>query len=236
MFIEYLCNSTIHKTSYFYFLIFFFFLSQNLFAQVDQSLIEEETKVERLEEGEQLEEDFIFDERNIIESYEDGAIATENSESDNVSEELLLPLGFLNLKIGTSRAEVNTMLIESPWFFYAGEPEVSFRSPDQEFVFDVPGLGFIDRALFQFKDFILVSIDMYFDETLIDYYSLHTTFTRKYGPPTEVHPRLMAWENSQIIIRVLKEGRVQYIGKDAADVIPENLDAQTSVERFLDIF
>ena len=41
------------------------------------------------------------------------------------------------------------------------------------------------------------------DESLIDYFTLYTTFSEKYGPPNDLSPERAVWENG--LVRVSLE-------------------------------
>lgn len=173
-------------------------------------------------------------EASSVEEYENENFLVEDPPIEQVVADRVLPIGFLELQLGSGKDFINQALIESDYFLYNGEPEISFRSPDQEYVFDAAGRAFIDRALFQFENELLKGIDIYFNKSKIDYYSLHTTFTTKYGDPDLVHPRFMVWENARVLIRISKEIRIQYIQK--SDVVLPQEKQTSTVERFLDLF
>ncbi len=172
---------------------------------------------------------------SVIEPFEDGSLLSEEPLPSLNPITRFLPETYLGLQLGLTEAEIDQLLLTNDYFFYTGEPQVSFRAPDQEYVFDVVGRGYVDRALFQFKDMVLVSMDFYFNQTEIDYYSLHTTFSTKYGDPDIVHPQYMIWENENVRIRIGKEIRIQYIQKDNTPP-PSNEEETLRVERFLNLF
>ena len=104
------------------------------------------------------------------------------------------PDGFAEFQLGLPIEEVKLRLRESELFRYRGDADVSFLPAiaDQTLI-DVEGDDIITRGLFQFHQMALYIIILQLDIEQIDYYSLYTTLTERYGEPYDLDPQRAMW-------------------------------------------
>lgn len=123
------------------------------------------------------------------------AVAPAVKESDTAGKESdSAPWGFGELHLGMSAAEVKTVLSQSKDFSYRHFTESMLPYTELP-VFECKGSRFIDRAVFQFYEEKLYSMTVFFDRRKLDYYTLFTTLTQRYGAHSELNPRRVVWES-----------------------------------------
>ena len=143
-----------------------------------------------------------------------------------------LPRGFEELRLGLSRSELTAVLTRHGGFYYRGDPDVSLLERENLTLMEVEGIGFFDSAQFQFtSDDRLFVIVLVLNDALIDYFSLYTTFSSKYGEPADLSPRHAVWENETVRISLERPLVLRYIDRAAfADLLKEG-EALESYER-----
>ncbi|MBN1696017.1 MAG: hypothetical protein JW881_00765 [Spirochaetales bacterium] len=121
------------------------------------------------------------------------------------------PSGFRGITLGMHIDEVKTLLFEDPYFDYRGDPDVTFLPVTEERLIECGGNSFVKRAYFQFNNEKLYIIIIVLDTEKLDYYTLYTTLTGKYGESTLLDPSHVVWHFSDVRLSLEKPLSVKYI-------------------------
>ncbi len=152
--------------------------------------------------------------------------------AQETSDGTALPFGFENLNLGMSLEEVKEILKGHDSFYYQGDPDVSLLERENRTLLEVEGLNFFASAQFQFSPedelFVIVLV---MDPRRIDYYSLYTTLTEKYGNPEDVSPQRSFWEDKRMRLSLERPVTLRYIYSEVFDRLAEEGEALTSYEK-----
>lgn len=122
-----------------------------------------------------------------------------------------LPRGFRDLRLGLSLEETREILMAEPYFLFRGEPDVSLLARPNESLIDSRGAGYIERGIFQFHDRILYSITLVFDSEMMDFSTVFSTLTEKYGPFLSLDPAVVRWEDEEVRLSLEKPCTLKYL-------------------------
>lgn len=152
-----------------------------------------------------------------------------------------LPRGFQEYRLGMSLQEVKEALRRDANFRYRGDPDVTFLLRPNTNLIDVEGGFFIRRGFFQFREERLVILTLELHPQRLDYFSLFTTLSKKYGEPTRLDPSGAFWENEEVLLSLEKPLTVKYQDRQMMEELrqaartEQTLQALTR-ERFMDQF
>jgi hypothetical protein len=121
------------------------------------------------------------------------------------------PQGFRSIELGMELEQVKQLLIEDPLFDYRGDPDISFLPLPPQTLIETSGSSFIRRAYFQFDQDLLYIIILSMDPDRLDYYTLYSTLSRKYGQPTRLDPTEAVWQFEQVRLSLERPLNVKYI-------------------------
>lgn len=152
-----------------------------------------------------------------------------------------LPDGFRRMRFGMSMREVKAELEKDGYFDYSGDPDVSIAERPDSSTIDTGGFFYISRGFFQFHEDNLYIIILKLDTDEIDYYTLYTTLTAKYGTPGSLNPQEAVWESETVRMSLERPLAVKYIDRTVFEEIQtEELDLRSmrsvTRERFLEQF
>jgi len=143
-----------------------------------------------------------------------------------------LPTGFEELTLGLSLEELKEALKGSGYFYYRGDPDVSLLERENRTLVEAEGAGYVASGEFQFtEDERLFVIALHMDPELIDYFSLYTTLSEKYGEPDDLSPERAIWENGEVRISLERPVSVRYIDQGSFSNLVEDREALKSYER-----
>ncbi|ORC36567.1 hypothetical protein B4O97_05740 [Marispirochaeta aestuarii] len=143
-----------------------------------------------------------------------------------------LPRGFDTLELGMSMADIKNELLSSDDFLYRGDPDVSLLERENLSLMEVEGFGFFASAQFQFsQDDRLYAMLLVMDPENIDYYSVYSTLTEKYGNPADLSPQRAYWENENVRISLERPVMLRYIDRALFDAIRQEGETLESYER-----
>lgn len=148
---------------------------------------------------------------------------TENPQEqteESVSEETYAPLprGYRGITLGMNLDTTKSTLISHPEFGYHGDRDVSLLPGENRVLIETDaesghGSNFLRESYFQFYEDFLYVITINVNKERMDYYSMFTTLTEKYGPPSELNPNMSKWENDTTIVYLEKPLTLKYIDK-----------------------
>jgi hypothetical protein len=177
------------------------------------------------------------------ESSDDEAARDETARDETAKDEAFedLPRGFRNIRLGMSLDEVKEELQRDSYFVYRGEPDVSMLARPDSALIEVTGFLYIDRAFFQFDEERLFTLIIRLNRDELDYYSLYTQLTGKYGDPRSLDPEQVIWENDSVRLSLERPLSVKYIDMETFNRIRESAETEESFkaasrQEFLDMF
>ncbi len=136
-----------------------------------------------------------------------------------------LSKGYDQLVLGLAYQTAYDALRNNPALDYRGTPDVSMSPGREEKIIETRGGSFINRGVFQFRNDKLFSIILEMNPLQLDYYSLFTNFSRKYGDPLSLDPQSALWEDATVRIILEKPCTVKYIDKP----VLESLQKQATI-------
>jgi hypothetical protein len=123
------------------------------------------------------------------------------------------PRGFRGIELGMHIDKVKKLLLDDPYFNYRGDPDVSFLPESQNSLIECRGNAFIERAYFQFNEEKLFTIIIELNQEKLDYYTMFTTLTGKYGNSTSLDPTEAVWIFSDVRMSLEKPLTIKYIDR-----------------------
>lgn len=130
-----------------------------------------------------------------------------------------LPRGYMNIQLGMNSEQTKSELKRNSAFGYKGERDVSL-TPDQNTViiqtdtYKKLGSDFLTQCYFQFHDDILYSITINVNTEKMDYYSVFTTLTEKYGEPDFLNPQQTKWQDEKTTLILEKPLTLKYLDNE----------------------
>ncbi len=128
--------------------------------------------------------------------------------------DIIPPQGFQNIQLGDSVDTVKETLKKSIYFYYRGDPDVSFLPKTEQILIEVSGRIYIRRGYFQFLNGKLSVIIIELDRRDIDYYTMYSALVKKYGEPTSVSPNEAVWRFENVRLSLEKPLSVKYMVMD----------------------
>lgn len=157
-----------------------------------------------------------------------------------------LPTGYQGIVLGLSLDETKSLLLQNTDFGYKGDRDVSLTPYDNQVLIETDtensfGSVFLTQCWFQFYNDKLYTITININKNKMDYYSMFTTLTKKYGNPTTLDPSKALWEDDKVILILEKPLSLKYIDKVTYQEIQNYSNIQKSGEEqlrqmFLDEF
>ena len=155
-----------------------------------------------------------------------------------------LPHGYKNIMLGMTLEETKENLVKDPDFGYHGDRDVSLIPGSSKTLIETDaekGLGsnFLTRCWFQFSFNELYIITININQNKMDYYSVFTTLTKKYGEPTTFSPQAATWKDDDVTMSLEKPLTLKYIDNKRFDETQNYSNVQASPtevprEMFLD--
>jgi len=155
-----------------------------------------------------------------------------------------LPHGYKNISLGMSLQETKENLVKNSEFGYHGDRDVSLVPGTSKVLIETDAIAghsysFLTRCWFQFFDDELFIITLNIDTEKMDYYSVFTKLSEKYGNPTEFNPKSATWKNDEVTMILEKPLSLKYIDNSIFDKTQNYSNIQKSPteitkEMFLD--
>ena len=137
--------------------------------------------------------------------------------------------------------QVKKALSADPLFGYRGEPDVSMLPQTRQYLIECAGSSYVRRAYFQFADRRLLTMILVLDPERLDYFSLYSALSAKYGQPGSLSPQEAVWESDAVRLSLERPLTVKYLDAKtfasltAASTAPTDLD-RLSREKFIEQF
>jgi hypothetical protein len=131
------------------------------------------------------------------------------------------PQGFRGIELGMGLEQVKQLLAADPLFDYRGDPDISFLPLPPQTLIETSGSSFIKRAYFQFDREKLFIMILSMDPDRLDYYTLYSTLSHKYGEPTSLDPTEAVWEFEQLRLSLERPLNVKYIDSAVFEALKE---------------
>ncbi len=141
------------------------------------------------------------------------------------------PTAFRGLSLGMGLEEVKNALKADALFRYRGDPDVSFLPQTNQYLIECEGASFIRRAYFQFSDSRLFIMILVLDDQGLDHYSLFSTLSAKYGPPTSLSPQEEVWQSDAVRFSLERPLTVKYVDSRTFAAILSKGTAQKDLEQ-----
>jgi len=140
-----------------------------------------------------------------------------------------LPRGFAGIDLGTPSEQVKQDLLQNPYFLYRGEPDVSLVPPERTPFIDSAGAGFVRRGMFQFHNDGLYTIILNLNDSIIDFYTMYTTMTDRYGEPRRLDPSHVVWEDEYTRISLERPLTVKYLDIESFESLRQSGEIEQSL-------
>lgn len=165
--------------------------------------------------------------------------------SFNLFAEESLPFGYKNIELGLTLDATKTELLKNPEFGYRGDRDVSLIPGDYRVLIETDAsrkkASYFTQCWFQFYREQLYTITLNINPQKMDYYSMFTTLTKKYGDPATLDPQKAVWKNEDITMILEKPLSIKYIDNQITDELANYSTIEKSAEEisrqnFLDEF
>jgi hypothetical protein len=137
------------------------------------------------------------------------------------------PRSFRGFSLGMNLDALKDALQKDELFSFRGDSDVSFLPQSEQNLVESAGTSFIKHASFQLRSGAVFVMTLNLNTQLVDYYSVFTSFTEKYGNPREMDPKQAIWESEDIRVSIERPLTVKYIDKR---VFNELLDQSKALE------
>lgn len=130
-----------------------------------------------------------------------------------------IPHGYRGVLLGMSFDEVKEELLEDSTFGYHGDRDVSLVPGGNKVLIETDtetgyGSTFLKRCWFQFFDDELYIITININPDKMDYYSIFTKLSEKYGKPDSFNPKSATWKYDNFSMSLEKPLTLKYIDHD----------------------
>lgn len=144
-----------------------------------------------------------------------------------------LPSGFRSIHLGMQVDNVKNELLADPYFRYRGDPDVSLLPEPEQVLIRCSGNSYIKYGYFQFYKGKLFSIILEINRDKMDYYSVYTALTNKYGDPDSLSPQEAVWESINVRLSLEKPLTVKYLDEITFKNLKKKGKSKEKIENIL---
>ncbi len=142
-----------------------------------------------------------------------------------------LPSSYRGVSLGMTLDEVKDALLADSIFGYRGDRDVSFIPGGDRQLIETAGVSFIRNAWFQFYDGKLYNMSFALDTSRLDYFSLFSSLSEKYGEPQELNPAAAVWLSNSVRLSLERPLTVKYIDSAVfASILETEYDSRANEE------
>jgi hypothetical protein len=127
--------------------------------------------------------------------------------------------GYDKLVLGMAYQAAYDTLVGNPALDYRGKPDVSMSPGREEKIIESRGGRYIQRGVFQFREEKLFTIILEMNPLQLDYFTLFTSFSQRYGDPKSLDPNQAIWEDASVRLILEKPCTVKYLDRPVIDAI-----------------
>jgi hypothetical protein len=154
---------------------------------------------------------------------EPAAVSGDSSEAAGIS------ASFREFSLGMDLDALKSSLHKDGLFNFREDRDVSFLPNRDQSLIETTGFSFIRRVFFQLRDGKLFIMAFNLDTSLVDHYSVYTSFVKKYGEPGSLNPKEAIWESDAVRVAIERPLTVKYIDKQVFnEVIAESETAESA--------
>lgn len=143
-----------------------------------------------------------------------------------------LPRGFGDVVLGLSVDDAKNALLAEPLFGYRGDRDVSLLPGENRTLISTAGRFFFGDCWFQFDNDFLYIITINLNREQIDYFSIFSTLSQKYGDPDSITPQKAEWKNDSVIMSLEKPLTLKYTDRTVFDALQDSSNVQLSAEEY----
>ncbi|QEN03245.1 hypothetical protein EW093_00505 [Thiospirochaeta perfilievii] len=110
---------------------------------------------------------------------------------------------------------------------------MSMLLTDNRSIIESKGSVYIDNGYFQFYKDVLYTITLILDTKKIDYHTIYTTFTDKYGKHTSLNPKVVTWQDDRVKITLEKPLTIKYVSLVEFNEILESDTTEKAIQERL---
>ena len=156
---------------------------------------------------------------------------------DAPEEEPSLPRGFHGVEIGLDLSELKAALSAHPYLSFRGDPDVSLLAREEELLVQSEGLGFVLRGICQLYNQRVYLVSFQLDSQRIDYFTMYSTLTAKYGDPDLLSPDEAVWENAELRLSLERPLTIKYLDREVfAQIIESSKREESLMEMEREVF
>ena len=127
-----------------------------------------------------------------------------------------LPQGYKDILLGMNLEETKDALTKDPDFGYHGDRDVSLLPGGNRELIETDastgyGSAFLEHCYFQFFMDELYIITININPQRMDYYSIFTKLSEKYGKPVSFDPNSATWKNENVTMSLERPLTIKYI-------------------------
>lgn len=143
--------------------------------------------------------------------------------------------GYGGVALGMSISETKEALLKNTDFGYRGDRDVSLSPGQNQTIIETDAthfgdLSYLTQCWFQFYNDKLYAITININTNKIDYYTLFSTLSKKYGNPDSLNPTKATWKNESITMSLEKPLSVKYIDNSISNEISKHANIQKAGE------
>lgn len=136
--------------------------------------------------------------------------------------------GYDTIKLGMAYQASYDALMASSSLDYRGTPDVSMSPGREEKIIETRGGRFIRRGIFQFRNDKLFTIILELNPEQLDYFTLYSTFTERYGEAAFLSPQECRWEDGSVRLVLEKPLTLKYLDIAVLDALHQEAGIEQS--------
>lgn len=133
--------------------------------------------------------------------------------------------------------EVKAELKKNSDFGYRGDKDVNLLPSTKQTIIETDSsknpYSFFSHSYFQFMNNRLFSITLELNQEKVDYFSVFSALSKKYGNPSTINPKIASWENTEILMSLEKPLTLKYVDNKVLKEINDKSNVQNTIEEKL---
>jgi hypothetical protein len=138
--------------------------------------------------------------------------------------------GFRGIELGMDMDKVKELLLNDAYFNYRGDPDIYILPLKEQTLIECEGNSYVKRAYFQFHEKKLFIMIISLNQSRLDYFTLLSTLTEKYGQPQSFSPSKAVWSVNNIQLSLERPLTVKYIESTVFSELKEQGQAEEKAQ------